>query len=89
MKKQQENQSTAVVVVLVLSMGKPKLHEEELDPEEGILQRDTSRPDRMLNHSEEMQKKDYVHVVLILFLLFQRMIYKSLSKVIFIYAVLL
>lgn len=60
-----------MVVVLALGMGKSKLQEKEWDPEEGILQRDTSRPDRMLNHSEEMEKNNYVHVCLILVLLFK------------------
>lgn len=56
MKKWQEEQSTMVVVVLVLGMGKSKWQVYEWDSEEGIL-RDRSKPHRMINDGEEMQKE--------------------------------
>lgn len=70
-KRSQEEQSTRGVVVSVHGMRKSKLQEEEWDPEAGILQRDTSSPDKIQNHGEEMPKKNHEHMLLILFLLFK------------------
>lgn len=67
-KKSQEEQSTTGVVVSVHGMRKSKLQGEEWDPEAGILQRDTSSPDRIQSHGEEMPKKNHVHMLLIVFI---------------------